>query len=383
MNFSFFTFLGQVVGGTQGMSSDRQRRIGTSLSFLFVLASFLPAVAYTADDATTIMDAYNKTFYRSIGSTGHYADTETGGVTYFWGQAEEIEGLIDAYDRTQSPDYKKIMTDLLHGFVETNGKDWSYNIYNDDCMWACIAFSRAYLDTGNEWFLSVAKYNFKMVYARAWDDKLGGGLWWTTDNRTKNACVNGPGAVAAYLLYLGTGEPDYLDKATAMYNWERKNLFQESNGQVYDGLNIKGVLATFPTTYNQGTFVGAANYLGKIKDARVAATFAMNNMGDDNGKGIKIMPEYGINDNNSGFNGIGVRWIAKFMVDQSLQKVFLPWLQANAEAAWNLRRQSDNISWCQWRHQTPDDKKFHSWDCSSSVVILQVAPAPEQAQTSN
>jgi predicted alpha-1,6-mannanase (GH76 family) len=348
-----------------------------SLSLLFVLAGFLPAGAYTADDATTIMDAYNKAFYIRTDSSSHYADSETGGITYFWEQAEEIEGLIDAYDRTQDPEYKKKMSDLLYGFVETNGKDWSKNIFNDDIMWACIAYLRAYLDTGNEWFLSVAKSNFSRVYARAWDDQLGGGLWWTTENQTKNACVNGPGAIAAYLLYLGTGDSNYLDKATAIYDWERKNLFQESNGQIYDGMNAKGVLATFPTTYNQGTFVGAANYLGKINDARLAANFAMNNMGDVNEKGVRIMPEYGINGNNSGFNGIEVRWIAKFMTDQSLQSTYLPWLQANAEAAWTLRRERDNLSWCQWRQQTPDDQKFHSWDCSSSVVILQVTPPPK------
>jgi predicted alpha-1,6-mannanase (GH76 family) len=289
--------------------------------------------------------------------------------------------MLDAYERTWNPDYKEKIDRLLRGFIETNHDDWSKNKYNDDSMWACIAFSRAYLDTGISSFEHTAQSNFDMIYARAWDDKLGGGLWWTSENTTKNACVNGPGSIAAYLLYLSTGNPDYLTKATDIYNWERSHLFNPDKGQVYDAMNANGVISTWASTYNQGTFVGAANYLGNVKDARMAADYMMNSMGDAGSGKYRIMPEYGINDgnngNNSGFNGIGIRWVAKFMRDNNLESSYLGWLQANANAAWNMRRTSDNLSWCQWRHQTPEGANFHSWDCSSSVVALQVVP-PDQ-----
>src|SRR5216684_4579343 len=118
-----------------------------------------------------------------------------------------------------------MIVNLLDGFGKNNGTNWSSNIYNDDCMWACIAFARGYLDTGNTGFRDIARANFDMVYARGWDATFGGGLWWNTDNLYKNAAVNGPASIAAYLLYQSLGDSNYLAKATNVYNWERSNLF--------------------------------------------------------------------------------------------------------------------------------------------------------------
>jgi predicted alpha-1,6-mannanase (GH76 family) len=330
------------------------------------------------------MDSYNKAFYESTASGGHYKEsqTQTQLVYQFWTQAEEIEGILDAYERTWNPDYKSKVIALLQGFIATHHDDWSENKFNDDCMWACIAFSRGYLDTGTVSFKQAAQKNFDMVYARAWDDKLGGGLWWTTDNKTKNACVNGPAAIASYLLYLSTGNPDYLIKAANIYTWESSNLFDPSSGQVYDAMKANGDLNTWSSTYNQGTFVGAADYIGDVENATLAADYTMNKMGDAGLSTYNIMPIYAIDDNNSGFNGIGIRWIAKFMKDRKRQGSYLAWLQANANAAWKVRRPGDNLSWCQWDKQTPDKLDLHSWDCISSVVALQVVP-PAQGGSSD
>jgi predicted alpha-1,6-mannanase (GH76 family) len=352
---------------------------GFALSF----AILAPLRAYTSADADTIINAYNKAFFKERGDSGYYIERKGKGPTYFWSQAEEIEGALDAYERTWTSRNREVVTELLHGFVQTNGKTWEHNKYNDDCMWACIAFGRAYLDTGNEWFLSVDKANFQMVYARACDDKLGGGMWWTTDKTGKNACVNGPAAIAAYLLYKGTGEQEYLDKANALYNWEREKLFNRGNGAIADNMGADGKVNGGATTYNQGTFVGAADFLGHDDDAALASDFTMKSMGDQSASGYRIMPLYGINGNNSGFNATAIRWIAKFMVDKSRQKSYLPWLQANAQAAWDVRRARDNLSWCQWTQSTPVDLDLGSWDCISSVVALQVVPAPAIAPTAD
>jgi len=45
--------------------------------------------------------------------------------------------------------YKVMITNLLNGFANNNGTNWSYDPYNDDCMWATLVFVRGYLDTGN------------------------------------------------------------------------------------------------------------------------------------------------------------------------------------------------------------------------------------------
>ena len=120
----------------------------------------------------------------------------------FWTEAEMIEIVVDAYHRTGEDRYRKIMDHLYEGFLvdwkhkEENGW-WAKNAYNDDIMWIVIACARMYLETGDRKYLNTAKINFDNAFARAWSKDLGGGLWWRTDNRTKNACVNGPGEGAA------------------------------------------------------------------------------------------------------------------------------------------------------------------------------------------
>ncbi len=90
-----------------------------------------------------------------------------------------------------------------------------------------------------------------------------------------------------------------------------------------------------------------------------------------------LLPQYGQTGNNSGFNAIFLRWLVRFMKDRGLQSRYQSWLQQNAEAAWNVRRASDNLSWCQWRQPTPAETNLTSWGCVSSVEsLLSVFPTP-------
>jgi predicted alpha-1,6-mannanase (GH76 family) len=295
-------------------------------------------------------DAFTKMFYTVTGGKGYYlnnaGDTKADG---FWGQAELIEMAIDAYDRKKSDAYKTLVTELVYGFVAKQGTDWSGNKFNDDIAWMVIASTRAHLDTGNADFLTYAKSNWDKMYARAWDTTFaGGGLWWTTDNNTKNACINGPGAIGAYLLYKATGDNAYLTKAKAIYAWERATLFDATNGSIQDRIELANGLQRGSLTYNQGTFIGAANYLLKetgtpayFDDAKKASDFLKNGLCDAEG----LPRENQITGDFANFKAIGFRWVAKFMVDNNLGSTYLPWLQYNANKAWANRRATDNISW--------------------------------------
>jgi alpha-glucosidase len=326
--------------------------------------------------AQAAFDAYNAAFYAVIDAgKAHYTVSQydpTSGANYFWGQAEEVEGAIDAYERNPNPNNLSIVTNLLNGFSNDNGTNWSGNIYNDDIMWACIAYLRGYQISGVTQYRSIAKFNFDLVYSRGWDSLFGGGLYWTTAKAEKNACVNGPAAIVSYLLYQTLGDTNYLTKAQSIFNWEKSKLYNPANGAIYDNISTNGTINIWSSTYNQGTFVGAADYLGDITNAMLASTYTKNNLGNPDSSGYNIMIEYGPDNNNSGFNGIGIRWIAKFMKNRNFQYLYLPWLQANADAAWNTHRTADNLSWCQWLHQTPVASNLLSWDCISSMVALQV-----------
>ena len=127
--------------------------------------------------------------------------------------------VLDAYERTANSQQLVMFTNLFRGFLAEHGATWRKNPYNDDIMWMVIALTRAHLLTGNPQFLSVAQTNFDLCYARAASTDLGGGLWWKVDVRSKNACVNGPGAIAAFLLGKSTGKTSYFTIATNLFLW--------------------------------------------------------------------------------------------------------------------------------------------------------------------
>ena len=119
---------------------------------------------FSSADADTMMNAYNNAFYATFGAgNAHFKNDQNGGVSYFWTQAEIIEGIEDAYDRSGNVTYKNQITALLNGFSSDNGTNWSSNTYNDDICWACIAYLRGYQVTGNTTFLTVAKSNYDMM----------------------------------------------------------------------------------------------------------------------------------------------------------------------------------------------------------------------------
>ncbi len=334
------------------------------------LVSAVPANAFWPADADTSYSAYNNGFYVSNGGNAYYKmDTGSGSGPGWWTLAEEIEMAEDAHDRNPSVGNKNIVSALCNGFVAQYGTLWTSNSFNDDIAWAVIAFARAYQITGNTYFRDRAKANFDAMYSRASDSALGGGLWWTTGKTSKNACINCPASIGSYLLYQIYNDAGYLTKSQNLYNWTRNTLFNASTGQVYDNISSGGTITNWVFTYNQGTFIGAANFLGNVSDATLAANCTKNTLCTGG-----ILPDSVENSDGGGYNGIFIRWMAKFMKDRSLQGSFQPWLQLNANAAWNARRTSDNLGWNNWRTNTPNGTRY-SWGCSSLPLILQVIPA--------
>src|ERR1700722_8165404 len=126
--------------------------ISSSMRFTFwiiLFAGVLPAAADSArDGAPLIFNAYSNAFYVVNGTNAWFKADQTGGIADFWEQAEEIECIIDTYERSPTTRERQMITSLLNGFVHNNGGIWTSNIYNDDCMWASIAFARGYIVTG-------------------------------------------------------------------------------------------------------------------------------------------------------------------------------------------------------------------------------------------
>ena len=297
----------------------------------------------------------------------------------FWTGAETFEIVIDAYEHTGDARYKEMIDQIYEGFTkdykhqEVEGW-WGGNDYNDDLMWITIACARSYLATEDTKYLATAKVNFDNTYARAWSDELGGGLFWRADNKTKNACVNGPGAIAACFLGEALDDESYFEKAKNILEWEREVLFDPVTGHIDDNVGLNGGRNSWASTYNQGTFIGAScllyDHYGKEKylsDAVLAADYTMIDM-----------YHYGVMNNEEsgedlpGFKGIFTRWLNDLIVNHN-QPQYIDWMQYNARTAWN-NRNSAGITKTQWGKKTEDSESPSSWDASAATALYQNTP---------
>lgn len=345
-------------------------------------AASAPDAAYSTRDQDAAIEAYLETFYVVENGIGNFVVNNTErtypGELNFWKMAEEIEMVEDAFDRTQDTRYSAVAESLIRGFIKVHGADWSWNKYNDDLMWITMACLRAHLFTGNPEFYDIGKSCFDSTWLRAYDTEAGG-VWWTTDNGSKNACILGPTAIAAALMYQCGGGDEYLDRALTVFNWEKNALYHD-NGLIQDSITPDGVCHGGALSYNQGTFIGAAHLLNvatKTTDferCAVAATeYAREHCTGQNAPGV-FWNEYHIGDGDNdgaGFKGIFARWCGKWIRETGHDE-FLPWLRLNAQTVVD-QRNSKGLSWGIWGKPTPDGP-LAAWECSGSVALLQNIP---------
>lgn len=306
-----------------------------------------------------------------------YVVDENGGKLsgeHFWTRAETLEIVVDAYERTQDKKYLDLFDEMYRGFTDDFGTEWSGNIYNDDIMWMVIATVRAYQVSGNQEYLDQAKYHFDLVFERAWDEELGGGLYWRADNQTKNSCINCPAVIAASLLSKNLKDETYMEKAFRIYEWQRENLFEEATGAVYDAYDLKEGINKWTSTYNQGTFMGAATMLYEytgddkyLEDAKLAADYTVNIMFEN-----EVMNSEESGNDLPGFKGILARWL-RYYIDVSGDNDYNDWMIKNAKVAWN-NRNSSGVTWTQWAQKT-EDQFYTAWGCSAMVSMLQNCPS--------
>ncbi|MBR6768289.1 MAG: hypothetical protein IKM34_02240 [Clostridia bacterium] len=318
-----------------------------------------------AEMATEAMDAFNQAFWNGNG-------IDIG----FWEAAEIIEIYADAYELTRDETIKEKMLDFADYFMLVNKRDWLWKIHNDSPMWASIAFSRITLLTGEKKYYEVAKKNFDAVYARSYDTKLGGGLYWDVDKTTKNACVNGPAAIAACYIAEISGDESYFEKAKVLMDFTIDVLYDKASGRVADRYELQGGLKAGASTYNQGTFIGACTLLYQhygdkdyLDYAQKAADYARANLTE---------LTFGVLDNNEnrdgaafGFKGIFARW-ARYYAKETNNVDLLLFLQHNADVAYSNRNEKGLI-WTDWHLKTPTDpvaEKHNAFSMCSAVSLL-------------
>jgi predicted alpha-1,6-mannanase (GH76 family) len=294
---------------------------------------------------------------------------------YFWDNAEMMEVVLDALEVTKDPKYKAMFEAMYKNFLVKNGSDWQNNNYNDDIAWMVLVSVRGYLLTGNKTCLDKAKEQFDKMYARAFDYTYGGGMLWYYTKTTKNACINGPSMVACCYLAKATGDSSYFNKAISLYTWSKLYLFDQSTGKVNDNVDIdkttgKLEISDWSSTYNQGTYLGAATmlykYTGEVSYLNEAQKIALY-IRDIMYKGEVMDNEYNGNDL-PGFKGIFARYARMYTIE--LNKTDLvEWLLLNATVAYD-NRNSQSLIQTRWATKTGETKPESAFGCSTAVSLL-------------
>ena len=334
--------------------------------------------------ADQAFDAFNSVFLVQTPTLTYYKEAINKSTKdYFWMQALDIQTAQDAFFRTKSESQKAMITKLLTTFnMQNSGSgglgDWSWNEYNDDLLWAVLAYLRGYEYTGNVKFLDVAKYGFNLTYYHTgkgnWGwDTVKGGIWWRKAMDMKSPLSNSPAVLSACYLYEFTGDKNYLDKAKSIYQWTRDNLYNENTGEVWGEIFPNGTVNKSACVFNNGGFAGAANYLYQLTGER--------NYFDD---AKKTFDRVITHMNSSGILAAGtrggtdlaeyIRYLGDFVRQNHLWNEYYFFMKRSADAAWNVRRTDLKIAWNDWTKQMPIDDIASVIECNSAVVMQEVTP---------
>lgn len=369
--------------------SDRPKESGQV--WKFVKAKEQPN-EFTADLRDEIMNAWKDKYYmpatyspafkiNSRPATGHVIERPG-----FWDIAENMEILLDAYETTREDEYRVMYNEVFDNFEATqyvgatNNKrpgetGWKANDYNDDLAWLVIGMVRAHLlfgDQGRD-YKALAKEYFDYTYSRAlFSDghATPGLLRWCEGNPVTSSCVNGPMEVAACYVAKATGEDSYYTKAKNLYALQRQYLTKlpQGVGQIYDSRDDTKAadnINYWASTYNQGTFLGAAVMLyerygdtdgGKATtykdDAKKVIDYSIGNTFCDS-YGILNVCQAG--NDLVGFKGILMRYIRKYMEEMPgiNQDTYKNWMIKNVLHAYN-NRNSQYLSWSAWTEKSSE-----------------------------
>jgi predicted alpha-1,6-mannanase (GH76 family) len=324
----------------------------------------------TAQDAAPTPTTADKVF--AAWYSGYNIELVQG---FFWDNAEMMEVVLDAYEVTRDAKYKTMFDAMYNNFIRKNGADWMDNKYNDDIAWAVLFSVRGYLLTGNIAYREKAKDQFDKMYARAFTNTYGGGLIWYQTKTSKNSCINGPAMVACCYLARATGDSSYYDKAIALYTWSKVYLFDTATGKVNDNVNLDNKtgqikISTWSSTYNQGTYLGAAVMLYKytkeasyLTEAQKIAQYIRDNMYNS-----KVMNNEDNGNDLPGFKGIFARYARMYTLELNKSDL-IEWLQLNAKVAYN-NRNSHGLIHTKWATRTSEAKPKSAFGCSTAVSLL-------------
>ena len=328
--------------------------------------------SFTEAMADKALEAFKSKYYVKNSTTGY--DSLGGG---FWGIAEVMEAMLDGYETTGKSIYRDMFQNTYKDFIARNGDYWSNNDFNDDIAWAVLDSVRAYLLFGDQSYLDIAKKNWDFMYKRGTEGRTDGMIRWSHENGRGDgtlSCINGPATVGACYLAIATGDDSYYTKAKRVFDaWRNSSLYVREGddaGHVWDSAGN-----AWRSTYNQGTFLGAAIMLYEKYGTQQYYDDACNVMANTvkNLCYNNILKEENTNSGDlSGMRGILMRYMRKFIVDFNKGE-YLSFFKDNARVAW-MNSNSKGIMQCAWQGKASEDATWDSFAAYNAISLMANMP---------
>jgi predicted alpha-1,6-mannanase (GH76 family) len=195
---------------------------------------------------------------RYVPSSGLYA-----APAGWWNSANAITVLANYARVTGDTSWNPVIANTFVAAQKT--RSGFINDYFDDDSWWALAWIDTYDLTGNPAYLAMAETIFATLVENGWDTKTcGGGMWWSSAKKYKNAIANELFlSIAAGLANRTDGKQsaNYLSLATQEWAWFRASGMINSENLINDGLDSTNPRACVnngknPWTYNQGVILG-------------------------------------------------------------------------------------------------------------------------------
>jgi predicted alpha-1,6-mannanase (GH76 family) len=252
------------------------------------------------------------------------------------------------------------------------------NAFYDDNGWWALAWVAAYDLTGSRRYLDAARKIFAHNLT-GWDDTCGGGLWWNTERRYKNAITNELFLTLAALLHQRTrGDREYLSWALRDWDWLTSRGLIGPAGLINDGLTVDCVSNGGITwTYNQGVVLGGLAALydstgdrAYLTQGEAIADAALRGLTSPLGILTEPCEPAGCDGDQTQFKGIFVRYLHEFFL-RSGRPAYRAFIMANADSVWDSDRDAADQFGLRWGG--PFDKADASRQASALEVITAAA----------
>jgi predicted alpha-1,6-mannanase (GH76 family) len=281
-------------------------------------------------------------------------------TTGWWNSGNALTAVVAYTQRTGDQAYAGVVPRTFR-FARFRNRNFVNKFFDDNGWWG-LAWVAAYDLTGEQRYLAAARTIFANMVT-GWDDTCGGGVWWNTDRKYKNAITNELFlTLAARLHQRAGGGNEYLDWALREWDWFTARGLIGPKGLINDGLTGECVNNGGLTwTYNQGVVLGGLAALHEItgeaaylQQAEAIADAALGELVTSEAQGtpgilieceeLKTDPK---DADRPQFKGIFMRNLYDLQL-LSRRPAYSQFIRANASSIWDHARNDKNQFGLHW-----------------------------------